>query len=811
MLRAAVSLPVLLGIFEMIGSRSDAANSTTKPVLPFVVTLQVIRASSAARVLADVFRRANIRVDSRSNSIIIQDTVDDPNAIRAVIAGIDTKDPSRPAVNAIQLRLISASDAAARVAPLFRSSRFVAGSKSTLVVSGPPTDISQIQAVVAAIDSPSPTPTPRAAFPATVIRISQRDPRSVAHAIAGQLRADHVSVSGNAILIAGPPEDIAQARIIASDLDQPEPGVRYTRVYRMHAVQAGSIASLLQRSFHDAEFSVDSDLNALTVLGTTTVQTRISDAITQLDQPPETSGGNGAVPPFGSGAPQTEVVFLHAAVPGVGGGASTSPTDVAQSVSQSLAGLAPDLRITVHPNSTKLILIGTPRSLELAKRLIAQLDVPEPLVELDTEVLEVDEGVQKQLGFKFPTPVLSTTYSELQPDVGTTAGQLLRLQPLTRTPLTLAGELDFLISTNKARILEDPRITTFSGRTASLHAGETVNILTTTGGGTGTVATTQVQSFQTGVTLDITPVVNTDDYVTVTLHPSINSEAGISAAGVPNIQTRDTTTTVGLHDGQTIVVGGLIEDDNSRTVTKVPILGDLPLIGRLFQDVGISHTRNELIVTVTPHIVRAGAPSYRMPGGTLVPPTPAPLPTLDPTATLPPTQAHDRASIISTNTIRAASTATAEPTPAQSVMNPLPATLPTPGPASPSPGPLPSAFAATNTFTFGNAPENNYADPNQPPQIFFVQVQPTVVKNGQTVTLSAITSTNVSSLAFGPSVSSTLVTLSSISPGKWQSTITFSNSGLASTTGNVNETLTAKTALGQSTSLKIPFSLLTQY
>jgi type IV pilus assembly protein PilQ len=204
------------------------------------------------------------------------------------------------------------------------------------------------------------------------------------------------------------------------------------------------------------------------------------------------------------------------------------------------------------------------RSIQLAKQLIAQLDVAEPLVELDTEVLEIDEGVQKQLGFKFPTPVLSTTYSELQPAASDSgSGRLLALQPLTRTPLTLGAELDFLVSTNKARILEDPRITTFSGRTASLHAGETVNNLTTTGGGTGTVATTQVQSFQTGVTLDITPVVNADDYITVTLHPSINSEAGISAAGVPNIQTRDTTTTVGLHDGETIVVGG-----SSRTTIR---------------------------------------------------------------------------------------------------------------------------------------------------------------------------------------------------------------------------------------------------
>ena len=133
-----------------------------------------------------------------------------------------------------------------------------------------------------------------------------------------------------------------------------------------------------------------------------------------------------------------------------------------------------------------------------------------------------------------------------------------------------------------------------------------------------------MQSFQTGVTLDITPVVNTDNYITVTLHPSVNSEAGVSAAGVPNIQTRDTTTTVGLHDGETLVIGGLIEDEDSESIQKIPILGDIPLLGRLFQDKGITHTRNELIITVTPHIVHPGEAGNYVPAD-LGMPKPGPL------------------------------------------------------------------------------------------------------------------------------------------------------------------------------------------
>jgi len=133
---------------------------------------------------------------------------------------------------------------------------------------------------------------------------------------------------------------------------------------------------------------------------------------------------------------------------------------------------------------------------------------------------------------------------------------------------------------------------------------------------------------------------------------------------------------------------------------------------------------------------------------------------------------------------------------------------PAPQANSATPAPLPSAFAQTNTFTFAAAPSNNYADPNAPPQIFFIQVQPTLVKNGRPVTLSAITTTNVTSLSFGPSSTATQFTLASIGPGKWQSTFNFSTNGLADLVGNATETLTAATALGASAKQSIPFTVV---
>ncbi len=700
----------------------------------------------------------------------------------------------------------------------------VAPNKTIIIMAAPP-DMAQIKAIVTAIDTAPPTPTPKPRYPAEAVRVTQRNVKQVAHAVANEAPNVKVAISGSEILLSGPSDDVDHAKQLIGELDVPQMGTQYTQVYRLKYVDAGSVAELFQRSFTNLPLAVDADLNAITVTSNLTTQRRIADAISQLDVPPPgASGGEGS----GPAASGVQVVELKAAVPGLQGGPSTTATDIANTVTQALQGSASDLHIIVPPNSTELVLTGSPYSIKLAKELIDKLDQPQTMVAMDTEVLEVDEGTVKQLGLQFPSAAIGTTFSEVPPlyPPGNTypgAGQqipYLNFFPLIRTPISFSAQLNFLIANNKARILEDPRITTVSGRTASLRAGETVNILTTTGGGTGTVATTQVQSFQTGVTLDITPVVNDGDYITVTLHPSVNSIAAISAAGVPNIQTRDTTTTVGLHDGQTIVIAGLIEDLDSRSVQKIPFLGDLPLIGRaLFTYQNVQKTRNELIVTVTPHIVRPGDTGaigstklgIPRPQGlpTLPPDTqlPAPRPISreappQPSATRPPPAPEPQPVVVPTPAVRPQShtpppggVTAAKPSPAAS-------------PLGPTPAPLPSAFSQTNVYTFGQAPQNNYAATNAAPQIFYVQVSPSVVKNGQSMVISAITTTNVAQLTFGPNSLLPMATLQSIGAGQWQGSFPFSAAGLPIGQASVSLTLTATTSMGGSVALPIPLSLL---
>jgi general secretion pathway protein D len=442
--------------------------------------------------------------------------------------------------------------------------------------------------------------------------------------------------------------------------------------------------------------------------------------------------------------------------------------------------MASGLHVTVPQNTQEIILTGDPSAVRLAQELIAKLDVPPPLVELDTEVLEIDGNVAKNLGLQLPQAVISTTFEEVQPtpDPFGNAGRIGRIQPITRTPLQLTAQLNLLVQHGDGRVLANPRIVTLSGHTANFQAGDTLSIITTTGGGVGTPVTQQLQSFNTGVTLDITPIVSADGAIMVTVHPTVNSLSG-DPNGVPEIATRNTQTTVSLHDNQTLIIGGLIQESDTRTITSVPVLGNIPVLGGLFKNNNTNNTSNELVIVVTPHIIKDGETVSS--GSSLGVPTPAPLPTLPPETALP----------------------TARPS-GMPTMNGPPAVLNTPPSQTTAPQPTPSAFAASNVFEYGHAPQNNFAQPQDAPQIFYARLAPTVMNSSTAVSVDVITTTNVSRVQVG--TSTLIMPLTQVSPGKWQITFPAGRLGLGPSQPIQQLTLNAYRSDGFAATVQIPIS-----
>jgi len=759
-----------------------ALPSPTPSPVPAVIQVQVMPVARAVATVRELFPRVQVHADANANAIVVIGSPDDVQTVRTVISGLDVRNPTQPTVEVIQLHTIKPDALVQRVAPLFPGASLTVASKNSVLLRARPLDATQVKALITSLDAPplaSPPPTPD---PVEAVDVKLAQPTYVARAVVRTVPHVRISVSGASLLITGDPQSVAAAKALVAQLDVPAAGSSFSQLYHLKSVDAGSVGDLVQKTYPDAKVVVDTDLNAISVRAPASEQTRIGEAIDLLDGKGGTPGMMGQ---SGAGAAVNDgnmaVIQLKSAIPGTNGAPSTTAQDIAQAVTQALGQMAAGLHVTVMQNSSSLILTGDPNSIRLAKELIAKLDVVPPLVELDTEVLEIDGSLAKNLGLELPTAVISTTFEEVQPtpDPYGNPGRIAKIQPITRTPIQLTAELNLLIQHGDGRVLADPRIVTLSGHDANFQAGDTLSILTTTGGGVGTVVTTQLQSFNTGVTLDITPIVTADGNIIVTVHPTVNSLSG-DPNGVPEISTRNAQTTVTLHDNQTLVIGGLIQEEDTRTITSLPLLSQIPIIGGLFKNNDTNNTSNELVIVVTPHIIRDGEPTPP-PGATMGLPTPQPLPTVPPGMALP--------------TVRPSGM----PSPG------APAVLNTPVPSSsPAPQPTPSAFAASNVFEYGHAPQNNYAQPQDAPQIFYARLAPTVLSSATTASVDVITTTNVTRVQIGtPSAS---VSLSQVGPGKWQGTFPAGQLALGPAQPVQQLTLNAYRNDGFSATVQIPVS-----
>ncbi len=772
-----------------------------------VVPLAIVRAGRAAQMVRQLYPRLAVRVDPAANALVLAGAQNDIAGARTVIAGLDVRDATKPTTEAVTLRTQSAQTVADRLRSLYPAAKISVLSRTTMLISATPPDLAQIKTLVAGIDAPTPLPV-SVPVSSDAVKVSQRRPQDVARAITAQIPHVRAAVSGTSITLTGSPDDVTRAKALIAQLDLPPYGARYTQIYRVRNVDAKSVGALIQRSFPSVTVTVDADLNSLSVTANAAEQQRISDGIAQIDGTAAAANGQSPGGGGGGGAPSShEVIQLKSIVPGgQGAGVTTTPQDIGAAVQQALQGSFPDLRVTVPNGTQQLILTGSPQSIRAGRELIAELDVVPQSVVLDTEILELDENSSKNLGLQLGTPSLGTTFTEQQPpvDANNNPVRLIGIQPFGRTPLTFSATLNLLISRGNARVLADPRITTLSGRTATIRAGDTISVLTTSGGGAGTIPTQQLQSFQTGVTLDITPLITNNGELTVALHPVVNSLTGLSGQGIPEISTRDTQTTVHLRDNETLVIGGLIQENSQRTETKIPLLGSLPLIGGAFRNNLTTNTRNELIIVVTPHIISSTGPTSTVPSAAAPPgmivPTPRPLPTVPPNVAFPsaaPGQPRQRPAM------------TPPPQPAATPVPQATGTaLPQAGPvvtAPPTPAATPAALAQANVFTFGSPPPNTSAAPGDSPQIFYAQLQPTILTPNTSVRVSAITTTNVQRLTIG--AGNTNVSLSSLGNGIWQGVFAANVLNLPPTATNVQLTLTATRNDGQTASIPIPVSV----
>ena len=301
-------------------------------------------------------------------------------------------------------------------------------------------------------------------------------------------------------------------------------------------------------------------------------------------------------------------------------------------------------RISAITATNAITLRDTPERVNAAGRIINAIDKARPEVIIDVELLEVNRTHLQEFGLQIASP--GSPGINGQVDINRPNMTLRDLTNLTQADVLLTNlpglYYRLLKNDGATRILANPQLRTTEGIPAQARFGERVPVPVTTfspiaAGGVQTQPITSFNYENIGVNIDITPRMHHDDAVSLALKLELSSISGEGFGGLPTFGNRSISTVIRLKDGETNMLAGLIRDEERKSFATIPGLGDIPVIGRLFGHNKTETTETDIILTLTPRIVRVLSLTaedlrpFRVPrdgatGADLPPPLPIPLP-----------------------------------------------------------------------------------------------------------------------------------------------------------------------------------------
>ncbi len=404
-----------------------------------------------------------------------------------------------------------------------------------------------------------------------------------AQAVAGAAKV------GGAVGLVGPATQVAAARATLAKLDASTPVVTTPKqVYRIYPVkysQPGSLRMFIQKAMPDIT----------AIIGPEHASPR------EADFKPLTSalsGGAGGSSPGGSGS-------------GGSGSSGSGSSSGGGATGGSGSGAGADTggvgKANEGEKATSLVISGLDSNVDLAFKLLAEVDIAPKQVMIEVQVVDISPQSTSNLGVTWNWSSLNAL--ETKPGTALTGSTIsspstvpLPFGYFSKVPSSIQATVNAMVSHNDAKILATPRIQVLDKDDASIFIGDTLNVEVSQSGISGT--TVQVFQFPVGIILLVRPIVNPDGDITMRVHPVVSTITSIGSDNLPQTSSREAETVVRIHDGETVVIGGLIRDEMSKTVQEVPGLSRLPLVGQLFRNTSTSHTKSEIMVFITPHLTK---------------------------------------------------------------------------------------------------------------------------------------------------------------------------------------------------------------
>lgn len=278
-----------------------------------------------------------------------------------------------------------------------------------------------------------------------------------------------------------------------------------------------------------------------------------------------------------------------------------------------IGAVASDLKIAVDENRNALIIYATPVQYQKLESLLQRLDIIPVQVLIEATIAEVTLTDTLQYGVEW---FLKNTGGSQVNTIQTLGGLGLGAGGLDFSLIADSELFEIMLNAlaqeDLVKILQSPRITVRDGKTASIVVGTDVPVITSEAASSavsvdGTSGTIQSVEYRTtGTTLSVTPSVHAAGIVTLVINQVVSEAQSNTTSDIssPMILNRSLLTEVVAGDGQTVLLGGLIKENESQTVTKIPILGSIPVLGNIFKTTSTGFNRTELIIMITPHIIR---------------------------------------------------------------------------------------------------------------------------------------------------------------------------------------------------------------
>lgn len=299
-----------------------------------------------------------------------------------------------------------------------------------------------------------------------------------------------------------------------------------------------------------------------------------------------------------------------------------------QEVANTLRGILDLNRMQLIPNQNAIILRGTTDQIVLAQKLLKDIDKPKPEVVIDIAVLQVSRDRVRTMGVNPPTSATitvapsannlsGTNTSTTSTNTGSSGLTLNNLGNLNANNFQVSitpASLSFLMNDNATKLIQNPEIRALDNEKATLKIGDRVPVATGSfgaaagGGNVSALVNTQFQYLDVGVNIDITPHIHSEHEVTLKMILEVSSVTGtqnIGGISQPVIGQRRIEHETRLEDGEVNLVGGILEDSETNSLTGYPFLTRIPVLKYLFGQEDKERQENEIVFAITPHIVRA--------------------------------------------------------------------------------------------------------------------------------------------------------------------------------------------------------------